>query len=184
MTSPVNWALLGLVISRSGYALELARRFERTYGEVRPLSGESHVYSVLDALKARGLVEIVPGVQSARQPKPHYRATALGVRSYEDWLVEQVDAERRSAEFWVRQLAVFADDPEAALRVIDRFEHEYLKRSGQVGRPLATGPVDARSELIDGLVAEQHRIAVGGMLSWLRVARERFEAVSTRPRRT
>ena len=31
MQSPVNWALLGLVIERPSYAYELAQRFERTY---------------------------------------------------------------------------------------------------------------------------------------------------------
>ena len=34
MQSPVNWALLGLVIERPSYAYELAKRFERTYGSV------------------------------------------------------------------------------------------------------------------------------------------------------
>lgn len=177
MTSRVNWALLGLVISRSSYGLELARRFERTYGKVLPLSGESHVYSALDGLERRDFVEVVPSPGIGRQPKPHYRATPLGIRSYEDWLVEQVEAESRRQELWVRQLAVFAHDPEAALHVIDRFERQYLKKAGQAGRPRADA-ADSRSELIDGLVAEQHRIAVGGMLSWLRHAHARFEALT------
>ncbi len=177
MTSPVNWALLGLVISRSSYGLELAHRFERTYGEVLPISGDSHVYSALDRLEARGLIEIIPGPGMGRQPKPHYRATRLGTCSYEDWLVEQVDAERRRQELWVRQLAVFAHDPEAALHVLERFERQYLKRAGQAGCSRAEA-VNSRSELIDGLVAEQHRIAVGGMLSWLRHAHAKFEALA------
>jgi DNA-binding PadR family transcriptional regulator len=181
MTSSVNWSLLGLVISRASYGLELARRFERTYGEVLPVSGDSHVYSALDALMVRGLVEIVPGPEFGRQPKPHYRATPLGLRGYEDWLVEQVDAERRRQELWVRQLGVFAHDPEAALHVIDRFERQYLKRVGQVGRAGSAAAADPRSELLDELVAEQHRIAVGGMLSWLRSAHERFEAIASTP---
>ena len=32
MHSPVNWALLGLIIERPSYAYALAQRFERTYG--------------------------------------------------------------------------------------------------------------------------------------------------------
>jgi DNA-binding PadR family transcriptional regulator len=181
MTSSVSWALLGLVISRSSYGWELAHRFERTYGDVLPVSSESHVYSALNTLEARGLIEIVPGTEIGRQPKPHYRATPLGISSYEDWLVEQVDAERRRQELWVRQLAVFAHDPVAALHVIDRFERQYLKRAGQVGGRRDGAASDPRLDLIDGLVAEQHRIAVGGMLSWLRSARDRFEAIAKRP---
>lgn len=180
MTSPVNWALLGLVISRSSYGLELSHRFERSYGQVLPVSGDSHVYSALDALAARGLIEVVPGMETGRQPKPHYRATPLGARSYEDWLVEQVDAETRRQELWVRQLAVFADEPEDALRLIDRFERQYLQRAGRVGSTQGTATVNSRAELIDGLVAEQQRIAVGGMLSWLRSAHDRFEAIARR----
>jgi DNA-binding PadR family transcriptional regulator len=194
MTSPVNWALLGLVISRSSYGFELAQRFERTYGEVLRVSADSHVYTALSRLEERGLVEIVPGAEIGRQPKPHYRATPLGVSSYQDWLVEQVDAESRRQELWVRQLAVFAHDPQTALRVIERVERQYQKRAGRAGGPPGLGSTvagrrDARGDVVDGLVAQQRRLAVGGMLSWLRHAHDRFEAlagsvVSDEPPRT
>jgi DNA-binding PadR family transcriptional regulator len=194
MTSAVNWALLGLVISRSSYGFELSQRFERTYGEVLRVSGDSHVYHALSQLEARGLVEVIPGAEIVRQPKLHYRATPLGVSSYQDWLVEQVDVESRRQELWVRQLAVFAHDPQTALAVIERIERQYQKRAGQTGGPpglagTVTGPRDERGEVVDGLVAQQRRLAVGGMLSWLRHAHARFEAlagsvVSDEPPRT
>lgn len=178
MRSPVNWALLGLVISRPSYGLELARRFERSYGRVLPMSGESHIYSALNRLEDRGLIELVPGTEIGRQPKPRYQATSLGVDSYENWLVEQIDAQQQQHELWVRQLAVFAHDPQAALRVIDRFERQYLKKAGQIGGPAPQIPTSPRAEVIDVLVAEQHRISIGSMLSWLRTARGRFEALA------
>jgi DNA-binding PadR family transcriptional regulator len=59
MRSEVNWALLGLVIERSSYAYELARRFERTYDGVLALSAVSHVYTALETLRSRGLVEYI-----------------------------------------------------------------------------------------------------------------------------
>jgi DNA-binding PadR family transcriptional regulator len=179
MTSPVNWGLLGLVISRPSYGLELAHRYERTYGEVWPMSSDSHVYPVLDALEGRGLIETIPGVGAGRQPKPHYRATALGVRSYEDWLVQQVDAEARRQELWVRQLGVFANDPNVALAVLDRFEEAYLRRAGKIGGT-DHDQAGTASALVDALVAERQRIAVGGTLSWLRSAREGFQGVLAR----
>ncbi len=100
----------------------------------------------------------------------------MGVHSYEEWLVKQVDIERRRQELWVRQLAVFAHDPEAALRVLGRIERQYLKGAGQVGERPAGAVAGTRNEMIDELVADQQRIAAGGMLSFLRGALARFEA--------
>jgi DNA-binding PadR family transcriptional regulator len=181
MTSAVNWALLGLVISNPGYGLEFARRFERTYGDVLELSGDSHVYLALTRLQKLGMIERLRGPQAGRQPKPHYRATALGVRSYLDWMVEQAHAQLRSQELWVRQLAIFAQAPDAAVQVIDRFEGEYLRSAGQVGRRTRfNAGGDGQPSLLEEMVAEQQRIAVGGMLKWLRSARERFEAAARR----
>lgn len=179
MTSPVSWALLGLVIARPSYGNELYQRFLRVYGDVLPISSHSHIYSALNTLQARGLIAPMPGVDVlARQPKPHYQATQSGVESYVEWLVQQVDAERRRQELWVRQLAVFAHNPSAALDVLGRFEHQYLKGAGQVGRQPAEAARGSRDELIDALVAEQQRIAAGGMLTWLRHAHNTFEARS------
>jgi DNA-binding PadR family transcriptional regulator len=177
MTSAVNWTLLGLVIERPSYGWELASRFQRVYSEVLPVSGDSHLYSALDALAGRGLIEIVPGTEFGRQPKPHYRATAVGLEAYEDWLVMQVDAEGRRQELWVRQLAIFARNPHAALRVIARYQAEYLKRAGRVGTPTGHATANSPAALIDELVSEQRRISVGGMLSWLNFAQARFEAI-------
>jgi DNA-binding PadR family transcriptional regulator len=178
MTSPVNWTILGLVIERPSYGLELANRFQRAYADVLPLSGDSHVYSALNMLEARGMIEIVSRTKVDRQPKPHYHATPLGIGSYEDWLVEQIDAQSRSQELWVRQLAIFAHDPPLALQMLGRYEHKYLKDAGATGYLPEGSGLDSREELIDGLVAEQRRVAVGGMLSWLRYAYARFEALA------
>lgn len=181
MTSSVNWALLGLVIERPSYGLELYNRFERVYADVLPVSSESHIYSALDALSSRGMVEPVPGTEIGRQPKLHYQATVFGLRSYEDWLVAQVDAERRRQELWVRQLAIFAHHPDAALHVVGRFESQYLKGAART-KPIRRLPDGAasnpRAELIDDLVAERQRIADGGMLSWLRYTHDRFTALA------
>lgn len=178
MTSPVYWALLGLVIERPSYGWELYNRFQRVYADVLHLSGESHVYAGLDALEQRGLIETIPGIGVGRQPKPHYKATPAGVRSHEDWLVEQIDTHSRNQELWVRQLAIFAHDPKAALGVLERYERQYLKEAGQAGRLPDCSVSGARGKLIDTLVAEQQRVAVGGMLSWLGYAKARFAALA------
>jgi DNA-binding PadR family transcriptional regulator len=175
MTSVVYWVLLGLVIERPSYGLELYNRYQRLYADLLPVSGSSHIYTALDELESRGLIETIPEAGVGRQPKPHYRVTALGASSFEDWYVEQMDLQRRSLELWARQLAIFAHDPVAALRLIGRFRREYLETAGQIGAGSAGSVSDSRGALIDELVAEQKRIAAGGMLSWLRYASARFE---------
>jgi DNA-binding PadR family transcriptional regulator len=179
MTSLVNWALLGLVIERSSYGLELARRFQRVYAAVLPISADSHIYTALDALVGRELVEVAPGIEIGRQPKLHYRATQAGVSRYEDWVVALVDDERRRQELWVRQLAIFAHDPTAALHMIGRFEQQHLAGAGQTGRSSTVS--DPRTKLIDDLLGHQQRTASGAMLSWLQYAQERFEALVDNP---
>jgi DNA-binding PadR family transcriptional regulator len=180
MRSIVYWVLLGLVIERSSYGLELYHRFQRMYGDVLSVRSESHVYGALDSLEKRELIETIPGTGVARQPKPHYKATQHGVCSYEDWLVAQVADERRRQELWVRQLGIFAHDPDAALHLVGRFEEQHLKSATQVVQ-LPGVPSDSRAELIVDLVSERQRLADGGMLSWLHYAEDRIEARAGRP---
>lgn len=176
MTSAVYWALLGLVIERPSYGLELHNRYQRVYADVLPVSGESHIYKALDELESRKFIETIPGIGGVgRQPKPHYQGTVLGVRSFEDWCVEQIDTQRRSQELWARQLAIFSRDPATALHVLGRYRRQYLKTVSQAGSQPEGAVTDSRVALIEELVSEQQRIAAGGMLSWLRFAYARFE---------
>jgi DNA-binding PadR family transcriptional regulator len=174
MTSVVYWVLLGLVIERPSYGLELYTRYERLYADLLPVSGSSHIYTALDELERRGFIETMPEAVGGRQPKPHYRATAVGASSFEDWYVEQLELQRRGLELWARQMGIFAPDPDAALRVIGRFRRESLADAGQIGVG-SDSVIDSRGALIDELVAEQMRIAAGGLLSWLGFASARFK---------
>ncbi|MGC2374894.1 MAG: PadR family transcriptional regulator [Solirubrobacteraceae bacterium] len=180
MTSVVYWVLLGLVIERPSYGLELYHRFQRMYGDLLSVKSESHVYGALNSLEKRELIETIPGTGVARQPKPHYKATQHGAHSYEDWLVTQVDDEPRRQELLVRQLGIFADDPAAALRLVGRFEEQHLKSAAPAAR-LPGVPRDSRAELIEDLVAERRRLADGGMLKWLHYAEDRIESRAGRP---
>jgi DNA-binding PadR family transcriptional regulator len=175
MASVVYWAVLGLVIERPSYGLEFYNRYQRLYADLLPVSGSSHIYTALDELEGRGFIETVSEVGTGRQPKPHYRATPLGTRRFEDWYVEQMDAQRRGLELWARQLAIFAHEPVRAVDLIGRFRREHLARAGKIGRGSEGSVSNSRGALIDELVAEQQRIEAGGMLSWLRFADARFQ---------
>ncbi len=181
MTSWVNWVVLGLVIELPDYGAEIFRRYQRLYADVLPVSESSHIYASLNELVRRGYLQEMPPPPGAlagvgRLPKPGYRATPLGVRSFIDWLVEQAEAERKRQVLWVRQLAIFTDSPVVALQVLGRFQSACLQRAGTDGKA-AAGPVpETREELTEHLLAKQQRFAGGGMLSWLKYTIAVFEA--------
>ncbi len=179
MHSPVNWALLGLVIERPSYAYELAHRFERTYREVLALSSVSHVYTALAALKGRELIEEIPGTRTGRQPKPRYRATAQGREDFGEWLVGQVAEDRRRQRLFVLQLSTFNRNPQAALEILARYEQACLAEAQ--GVPLAAGagaPLDGAPELASRLAAEERSLALGAKLAWVHYARGELHALA------
>ncbi|HTR89705.1 MAG TPA: PadR family transcriptional regulator [Solirubrobacteraceae bacterium] len=185
ITSPVSWTLLGLLVERPGYRYELSQRFERLYGDVRPLRSESHIYASLKALKTRGLVEEVPrgrestGVAGGgHQSRLYYRATEKGVRAYQEWLVNQIREDQRHSELLVRQLAVFAREPEVALQMLERYELVLLQQARGGGR--AGGrEEDAIGELIAALVEDDRRLAGEAKLAWIGAARSKLQAFAS-----
>jgi DNA-binding PadR family transcriptional regulator len=170
MRSAVSWALLALVIERPGYAYELAQRFERTYQGVLALSSVSHVYSAIDALSSRSLVEEVPGSRDARQPKPRYAATAAGLAQFEAWLIQQVRAERGRQRLLVLQLAALRRRPDAD-RILDRFEQAWQWESDH--NALAAG--DAGHDSLTRLLREESRLTTEAKLSWIGHARRELQ---------
>lgn len=181
MRSPVNWALLGLVIQRPSYGYEFVQRFERTFAEVLELSSPSQIYTALDSLARRGLIEemLPPGERDiVRQPKPHYKATRAGVHSYSEWLLSQLDDERRRCRLLAQQLALLP--PAEALCVIDRYEQQCLKdASASHASPRRNdGVPDGSSALVERLTVEDDRLRVGARLAWLEYARRELEASS------
>ncbi|HEX5308041.1 MAG TPA: PadR family transcriptional regulator [Solirubrobacteraceae bacterium] len=176
MRSPVNWSLLGLVIQRPSYGYELVQRFERAYGEALELSSPSQIYTALDTLQRRGLIELLPvsePPEPSRQPKPHYRVTAEGMVAYVDWLACHVHGEQRRSRLFVHQLAVLAT-PEA-LAVIERCEHACLKAA--TAKPPPSESVGGA--LADRLLDEEQRLLIDARLSWFEYARRQLCARDT-----
>ena len=179
MQSAVHWALLGLVIERPSYGYELAHRFEHAYEGMLHLSGISYVYTALDTLKRRGMVQEIPGTRAGRQPKPRYRATSEGVHSYQERLTRQIRDDLRRSRLFARQLAVFAQEPERALEIIERYGEACLEEAGRSAvTPAAVSPRDAASGLAGRLVSEESRLALGAKLPWVEYARREFKALA------
>jgi DNA-binding PadR family transcriptional regulator len=177
MHSPVNWALLGLVIERPSYAYELAQRFERTYQGALSLSSVSHVYTALATLKSRALIEEIPGVRAGRRPR-RFTATAKGLHGYRAWLLSQLSEDRRRQRLFVLQLAALTRNPQEALEIVADYERECLEEAANT--PLLGGQGVASvggSELADRLIAEEHRLAVGAKLAWAQYARRELNGL-------
>ncbi len=196
LRSPVSWALLGLVIQRPSYGYELVQRFERTYGHVLELSSPSQIYTALDALERRELIEKLPPGEApeiSRQPKPHYRPTSLGVESHADWLIEQAHDERRRSHLFALQLAVLG--PRGALAILDRYEQVCLRDASEAasapeskspGREAGAASTNAGSRASEGgqvgelaarLSREEARLSVQARLAWIGYARRELSSL-------
>ncbi len=185
MQSPVNWALLGLVIARSSYAYELAQRFDRTYDGALSLSSTSHVYTALTSLLDRGMIEEIPGSGTERQPKPRYRATQDGVKHYQHRLVGQLEEERRRQRLFAMELAALMSEPELALDVIDGYEQACLKEAGASTLDSRdASPEEAGTRLAGRLANEENRLAVGARLAWIQYVRRELRAITERRAQT
>jgi DNA-binding PadR family transcriptional regulator len=180
MQSPVNWALLGLVIERPSYAYELAQRFDRTYEGALSLSSTSHVYTALSSLLERGLIEEAPGSGTERQPKPRYRVTSAGVEHYQRRLIDQLAEERRRQRLFAIELAALMSEPELARGVIDGYEQGCLLHAGECLPNSQLSSDDTRSQLAERLASEEQRLAMGAKLAWLQYLRREMRTVSGR----
>ncbi|MHB8492040.1 MAG: PadR family transcriptional regulator [Solirubrobacteraceae bacterium] len=185
MQSAVQSALLGLVIERPSYGYELARRFEHTFGELLHLSAPSYIYTALDALRRRGLVDEVPAsaTPAHRLPKPHYRVTEKGRLAYREHLLGKMLASDRRRRLFFRELAVLANEPHAALQIIEAYEREYLN-AAKAPPPQPTTSPETPATLAAALAAEELRLGIDATLAWLDQARGRLKAlVETMPSR-
>jgi DNA-binding PadR family transcriptional regulator len=172
MKSPIHWALLALVIERPSYAYDLAQRFTRAYEGALSLSSISQIYTALDALSSRALVEEIPGSRETRQPRPSYRVTADGLREYEAWLIRQVEEERRRQRLMVLQLTALKRRPDAG-GILDRYEQAWRAEEPQEPR---VADDDGASDCLFALLREQSRLLSEAKLSWIGYARKALGA--------
>jgi DNA-binding PadR family transcriptional regulator len=180
MHSPVNWALLGLVIERPSYAYELARRFERIYGDALELSSVSHVYTALASLRERGLIVQTPSPEGRPRSKRRYEPTAYGVGEHERWLVGQVAEERRRQRVLIAQIGALAHDPKRALDALEGFEQACIAEMANA--PAAgsdEGPGTTR--LVARLTGEEARLTIAARLRWAQYARSQLLGLQQLP---
>lgn len=174
MQSPVNWALLGLIIERPSYAYELARRFERVYDGALSLSSVSHIYMALPALLERELIEEIDREPGARRSRRRYRATDLGHDEHARWVVRQVAEERRRQQVLVTQLGAIAHERDRTLELLDAYEQACLREI--VAAPPADAHTAGTTGLVRRLLGEETRLGVAAKLRWVQYARSELLA--------
>jgi DNA-binding PadR family transcriptional regulator len=172
MTSPVNWALLGLIIERESYAFELAQRFQEIYRDVISLSSTSHIYTALGVLEERALIEQTPGTRAGRQPKPNYRATPEGIQNYAEWLVGYVREDRRRQAMFVLGLSALAANPNWVAEILDRYEQAWIEHDGSGSLVALDGlPPGPGSELIARLLPAANELTAAAKRAWVQQVR-------------
>jgi len=177
MHSPVNWALLGLVIERPSYAYELARRFERTYDGALSLSSVSHIYTALGTLRERGLVEEVPSTGEPVRSRRRYRPTAEGVSEHAQWLIGQVAEERRRQRVLIAQLGALASTPEGALCALDAYEQACTLEIASAP-PAGEDEGPGTTRLVARLIGEETRLTLAARLRWAQYARAQLQTLA------
>ena len=183
MRSPINWAVLGLVIERPGHGYDLFQRFDSAYAGAIELSTHSQINGAVKALEQRSLIERLPaddpGPEAPGRPRSTaivYKATAKGLRDYQQWLLAYSPRNADAPGVFARQLAGL---PAAtALAVIERYERTCLSEisSTRVDRADAGAPSSA-PELQGRLIAEEKYLALAAKIQWARYARNQIKAL-------
>lgn len=188
MRSPVNFAVLGLVIERPSYGYELLKRLQSRYDGLLEVRSPSHVYAALDRLQREGLVEgltvAAAGDEApARQPKVNYRATAAGAFEYRQWLAERLHDDEERVELLGRLIAVGVRDLDGLGDLLDRYDAQCVaatQRMPLADRAAAEAGAESPAEFVRRLVAEERRFVLEGQLRWIDYAREELRARAAR----
>lgn len=184
LRSPVNFAVLGLVIERPSYGYELLKRLQSRYGELLEVRSPSHVYAALDRLQGEGLVEglavpVAPADAPARQPKVNYRATAAGGFAYRQWIAERLHDDDERVELLGRLIAVGIRDLDGLNDLLDRYDAQCVAASQRIPLaqrlPAGSGK-ESPAEVVRRLVTEERRFVLEGQLRWIDYAREELRA--------
>jgi DNA-binding PadR family transcriptional regulator len=180
LRSPVNWAVLGLVIEKPSYGYEIGQRFDRRFGEFLPVS-ISNIYAALDRLEKAALIESLqtePTPTLRRQPRVHYRATGPGTHAYRGWLAERIRDDPQRSGLLGRLAVTGVQGREAMLEVIDRYAQECLQESTRMSlsdRAESAAGADSLAGLMGRLLAEEQRLSIGAQLQWIAYARREIE---------
>jgi DNA-binding PadR family transcriptional regulator len=180
MTSPVDAAVLALVIERPGHGYEIWQRYDERFGSLMPVL-ISRIYKILGRLADNGLVERLPGAEdgSVAQPKPKYAATPNGIRSHRTWIAEELQADPLRERVLQRILSTSAGDVTALLDVMSRYERVCIDESSAL-TAAPTRSTHSAYAIVEGLrqqlLYEEKRLILDAKSEWSAYARRQIRA--------
>ncbi|HEX4806336.1 MAG TPA: PadR family transcriptional regulator [Conexibacter sp.] len=187
LTSPVTWAVLGLVMERPSYGYELAQRLERRYGDVLPVSSSWQIYAALNALEKAGYVEPVDPQQKleaqrakTRQPKVRYRATEAGIEAFKRWLADQMHDDPAHGDLLRKLVAgrrvAVVDSVDVVRDLVKQYEELCVAEARVLSHDVPDTPAADLGELIERLVLEARRTKLDAHFSWMEYAHREIDA--------
>jgi DNA-binding PadR family transcriptional regulator len=190
LTSPVSWAVLGLVIERPSYGYELAHRLERQYDGVLRLGGAGHIYAALNSLENAGYIEPVDPKerqaarrerrrQASRQPKIEYQATEAGVGAFRTWIAQQMHDDPQHVELLQKIVSapgVAGDSLDVVRALVAHYEKLCITEAAILPHDTPAEPAADLRELTERLVLESRRMRIDGHFAWLEYANREIEA--------
>ncbi len=182
MRSPIHWAVLGLLIERPGYGYDVFHRFDDAYAGAIELSTHSQINGSVKALEQRGLIERVPAQTPSPEAQPQrrirFRATARGLRAYEDWLMAYSPRSADAPGVFARQLGGLPTV--TALTVIERYEQACLSEISSTRLPRTDGNASGGAQALQArLIAEEKHLALTAKIQWARYARSQLETLAS-----
>jgi len=182
--SQIQAALLALMFERPGYGYELALRYRTTFAALAGDCAESYIYSALEQLRRRGLVEAVPpaelppaarGHAEGGRPRTYFRLSASGRETFQEHVYALLLDWSRQRALVLRQLAALAPEPQAALEVVDLFERRLL---AHVKEPEVIPATTPAGQLAAELLAQARSLGGECMLALVEATRRRFEELA------
>lgn len=175
-TTPLDYALLGLLYQSPQSGYDLRKTFETT--AIGNYSGSpGAIYPALRRLERQGLVEGEVDTTKALRPKKVFRPTKAGRETLSDWLVREIereDVERRIDELMLRfAFHSVLDSRTATRRFLESFLSEVEDYLGELDRQRKEfperAPLQPRLALAAGV--EQYRACA----RWARKAIKEFK---------
>lgn len=181
--SPARLAVLGLLLERSAYPYDVARRFEERVGSAWGIH-RGQVYQAVYGLEREGLLERVEG-SGTDERRTVFRATSAGREAFETWLASDAAADPspiRNALF-IRLAFLLPEHVPSLLEFVDRREYGVLRRIREysdASPALEDKPQSGEDWSAIGLhlILEGTVATLQSELRWLRRVRSVLESVA------
>jgi len=160
-----EYSLLGFLSQDPAHGYELHQKLTAELGQVWHLS-QSQIYSILNRLEGKGLIEGKLQEQEKLPAKRLYKLTDAGRARFEEWLSESSRPSVRviRIEFITRLYFAYARDPDMALRLVEAQIADTQARLQQLEVKQSSKPLD---QMFNQLGLDLRIRQLHSILDWL-----------------